>query len=168
VIAGATKPLRDEHRELLPHIERLRATADDVGRVPGDVLRAKVDDAYDFLAHQLLPHAEAEDEVLYPEVARLMGAAKATATMSRDHVAVSQLISELGSLRLARGDEPDGRRHGELRRVLYGLYALVKTHFAKEEEIYLPILDERLTLGEASELFARMERAAARAKSKAV
>jgi len=29
--------------------------------------------------------------------------------------------------------------------VLYGLYAIVKLHFAKEEEVYLPILDQRLT-----------------------
>jgi len=31
-----------------------------------------------------------------------------------------------------------------LRRVLDGRYALVKVHFAKEEEVYLPLLDMRL------------------------
>lgn len=30
----------------------------------------------------------------------------------------------------------------ELRRVLYGLYTPLRVHFAKEQEIYFPILDE--------------------------
>ena len=51
-----------------------------------------------------------------------------------------------------------------LRRVLYGLYALVKGHFAKEEEIYLPLLDTRLTAREALQMFEAMEMAAQEAK----
>ena len=47
----------------------------------------------------------------------------------------------------------------ELRRVLYGLYAVVKLHFAKEEEVYLPLLDRELTADEAQALFERMESA---------
>jgi hypothetical protein len=30
-MSNVTQPLRDEHRELLPHIERLRALADSIG-----------------------------------------------------------------------------------------------------------------------------------------
>lgn len=165
MISGATRPIREEHRELLPHIERLRAAADDVGHVPGDVLRKKLDDAHDFLMHHLIPHAKAEDEVMYPAVGRLMGAPRATATMSRDHVEVVRLAAELGTLRIFPEAEPDAQRANELRRVLYGLYALVRTHFAKEEEIYLPILDERLTLAEAADLYKEMEVSAARVKS---
>jgi hypothetical protein len=40
--------------------------------------------------------------------------------------------------------------------VLYGLHHLVKVHFAKEEEVYLPILDERLSPAEAEAMFAAM------------
>ena len=40
------------------------------------------------------------------------------------------------------------------------LYALIKVHFAKEEEIYAPLLEARLTGDEARELFAAMDRAA--------
>lgn len=167
MISGATRPIRDEHRELLPHLERLRTTADDVGHVPGDVLRRKLDDTYDFLTRQLIPHAKAEDAVLYPAVGRLMGAPRATATMSHDHLEVLRLADELAALRVIPEAEPDAQRANELRRVLYGLYTLVRTHFAKEEEIYLPLLDERLTLAEAADLFAEMERSAARVKSQA-
>ncbi|MBI2324356.1 MAG: hemerythrin domain-containing protein [Chloroflexi bacterium] len=155
-----TEPLRAEHRELLPHIEALRTAADHVGTVPAVTLRTEVDVAYAFLTEHLIPHAMAEDEVLYPEVGRALGALGATATMSRDHVAVVELIDELGVLRHA----PD-EHASELRRVLYGLHALVMTHFGKEEAIYLPLLDEHLSSDEASRMFASMEQAASRARS---
>lgn len=163
-----TDPIRAEHRELLPHIEQLRAAADEVGRAPAHVLRAKVEEAYGFLSGHLVPHARAEDEALYPEVARLMGAPAATATMQRDHVEVTRLIADLATLRAGGFDDLDAHRENELRRVLYGLYALVKTHFAKEEEVYLPLLDERLTIAEFKEVYAGMERAATRARSSVV
>jgi len=51
--------------------------------------------------------------------------------------------------------------------VLYGLYTLVKVHFAKEEEVYLPLLDANLTPDEAIEMFEAMEKAAGEAKATA-
>lgn len=160
-----TQPLRDEHRELIPHIEALRAAADGVGVAPPDVTRASVAEAHDFLVHHLIPHAEAEDRALYPVVARVLGAPEATRTMSRDHVEVGALTQELGALRgqIASG-APTAAQERDLRRVLYGLYALVKVHFAKEEEVYLPILDERLPAGEAAKMFEAMGHAAGEAK----
>jgi iron-sulfur cluster repair protein YtfE (RIC family) len=59
--------------------------------------------------------------------------------------------------------QPLRDEHRELRRILYGLYALVKLHFAKEEEIYLPLLDRRLSSEEGRDLFEAMEKEAARA-----
>jgi len=162
VATRPTEPLRAEHRELLPHIERLRRVADRIGDAAAPALRAELDEAYTFLTGHLVPHATAEDEVLYPAVARILGSPKATATMSRDHTAVAALIDELGVLRHAAADE----HARDLRRILYGLHAMVSTHFAKEEEIYLPLLDEHLTPEEASRLFASMEQAAGRIKAR--
>lgn len=93
-----TQPLRDEHKELLPHVELLRTVADAIGAAPFASLRRSIDEAYAFLTHRLLPHAQAEERALYPVVGRLMGAPEATATMSRDHVEIGRLIEELGSL----------------------------------------------------------------------
>jgi iron-sulfur cluster repair protein YtfE (RIC family) len=151
-----TDPLREEHRELLPHIEAFRTIADSVGEAAGDDLQRSVEEAHKFLTHHLIPHAVAEDRVMYPAVEQLMGAPGATATMSRDHVEVVALTRELGTL--SRDD------HKALRRTLYGLYALVSVHFAKEEEIYVPLLDEKLTPDQAAELFKRMEAAAGEAR----
>jgi hypothetical protein len=85
--------------------------------------------------------------------------------MSRDHVEVGRLIGELGSLRSGlSGPALDAQQANALRRVLYGLYAVVKVHFDKEEEVYLPLLDARLTAEEAERLFEAMEQAAKEAK----
>lgn len=160
-----TQPLREEHKELLPHIESLEAAGDAVGETVTPALRDAVDEAYAFLVHHLIPHAQAEDKALYPMVQKVMGAAEATRTMSRDHVEVGRLTAELGELRLQLGAVALAPTQANaLRRVLYGLYALVKVHFAKEEEVYLPLLDARLTPGEAHAMFEAMEAAAKEAK----
>ena len=160
------QPLREEHKELLPHIEQLRIIANSVGESPLNQLRLDIAEVYEFLAYHLIPHAEAEDAALYPVVASVMGAANATATMKRDHVEVAALTDELASLRFhLTENEVSASVYKELRRVLYGLYTLVKVHFAKEEEIYLPLLEKALKPDEAHALFAAMEKAAHEAKA---
>ncbi len=164
-MAILTQPLREEHKELLPHIEAIRQVADASGEAPLSELRPQIDGVYDFLVHHLLPHAQAEEAALYPVVGKVMGAPEATGTMSRDHVEVERLIEELGMLRSnVSGSTLTMEQIKDLRRVLYGLYTLVKVHFAKEEEVYLPILDARLTPDAARRLFEDMEQAAHQAK----
>lgn len=166
-MSSTMQPLRDEHAELLPHIDQLRLAADNIDTTAP--ARGEIDTALAFLEHHLLPHAMAEDEVLYPAVAHAMGSERATDTMRHDHVAVAALIEELGRLRddILDGPptEPQAR---EARRVLYGLYALIRVHFDKEERIYVPILEETLTETDAQDLFRRMEAAAHNARRQLV
>lgn len=162
-----TQPLRDEHRELLPQVEALRSTADMVGdAAPSELLRA-IDSAHAFLTQHLIPHAQAEEDALYPAVQRVMGSREATATMSRDHAEVARLTDELAALRgeIAAAALTTGRARS-LRRVLYGLHAVLRLHFVKEEEVYLPLLDAALTPEAAQSIFQQMEEAAARARSR--
>ena len=161
-----TQPLREEHQELLPHIQQMQTVADAVGVVPLASLGQGIDDTYAFLTRQLLPHAQAEERALYPVVEEVMGAPEATATMSRDHVAIGQLTAELEKLRISQDQTSLALSQAQaLRRVLYGLAALVAVHFAKEEEIYLPILDAHLSETQAQRLFEMMEQAAQEAKN---
>jgi hypothetical protein len=75
-------------------------------------------------------------------VQKILGSPDATKTMTRDHVEVGFYIEELASLRNALvGEVLTTAQSKSLQRVLYGVYGLVKIHFAKEEEVYLPILD---------------------------
>jgi hemerythrin-like domain-containing protein len=153
-----TQQLRDEHRDLLPHVEMLRTVADEIGEAPISSLRHGVDAIYAFLTFHLLSHAQAEERALYLMVGKLMGASEATATMSRDHSEIVRYTEELSALRSRLDDTNAGvSEEKALRRILYGLYAIVKVHFAKEEEIYLPILDTRLTPEKAAHMFEKME-----------
>jgi iron-sulfur cluster repair protein YtfE (RIC family) len=137
-----TDAIRREHREILaPRIDALRRVADSVGTAAVEEVWKGVEEAYAFLVQDLIPHAEWEDAVLYPAVGRALGAPGATATMSRDHEEIRDLAEELENMKDdIRGETLEGLTFS-LRRVLYGLYTLVKVHFAKEEGIYLPILD---------------------------
>lgn len=155
-----TQPLRDEHKELIPHIEKILEVANSISDTSVEQIRDGVKDVYEFLAYHLIPHAQAEDVALYPVVQKVLGSPNATRTMTRDHVEVGRYIEELAELQ----EELSPQNFKELQRVLYGLYALVKVHFAKEEEVYLPILDERLSQHEAREMFEAMENAAGHAK----
>ncbi len=87
--------------------------------------------------------------------------------MSRDHLEVIRLTEEPLALRLhvfyTSVSEADEQA---LRRILYGLYAIIKLHLAKEEEIYLPILEARLPASEVEGLVEAMEATVAEAKSR--
>src|SRR5438309_5042861 len=98
-MSALTHPLREEHRQLLPHIEMLRTIANATGEMPLEVFRDDLDTACVFLESQLLSHAQAEERALYPVVARLLGAPEATATMVRDHEEIALLARELDALR---------------------------------------------------------------------
>ncbi len=163
-----TQPLRDEHKELLPQVETLKTAGDEISEMLSERAWKDVQAAYEFLAYHLIPHAYAEDQALYPVVQKVMGAPQATATMSRDHVEVGRLAEELKNRLPQQPARLSSDQVNELRQVLYGLYALVHVHFAKEEEIYLPLLDARLTPAEASRMFEAMEKAAAEAKAREV
>ncbi len=163
-----TQPLRDEHKELLPQAEILKKAANEVNEVLSEGALLDIRQAYEFLAYHLIPHAYAEDWALYPVVQKVMGAPQATATMSRDHVEVARLTEELKSRLPLHLNHLNDSQVAGLRRVLYGLYTLLQLHFAKEEEIYLPLLDARLAPVEASQMFEAMEAAAAEAKTREV
>jgi iron-sulfur cluster repair protein YtfE (RIC family) len=161
-----TQSLRDEHKELFPHIESLKLAGMAVHGTLSQASLNLIDEAYAFLTTHLLPHAHAEEAALYPIVQKVMGSPHGTATMSRDHVEVEALTRELALLRSqVSATEIGVKQANELKRVLYGLYTLVKVHFAKEEEVYLPLLDASLTPEDARKMFEAMEAAAGEAKA---
>lgn len=161
-----TQPLRDEHKELMPHVETLKVAGDAIHEVLNSSDLASIDKASAFLTHHLIPHAKAEEKALYPVVRKVMGSKEGTSTMSRDHVEIERLTQELSLLQSKiAGTKITVKQANALRRVLYGLYAIIKLHFAKEEEVYLPMLDAQLKPEEAKAMFAAMETAAHEAKA---
>lgn len=152
-----TQPLREEHQELLPHIEDIRVVAGSVQTLEKTELDARLHAIEEFLQQHLIPHAKAEDEVLYPLIDRVSGTDEVTKTMRYDHQEVVRLTNEL---RHTQRSDTQG-----IQKLLYILYGLVKTHFNKEEQIYLPFLDSHLNASDANKLFAEMEDTAKQIKA---
>ena len=128
-----TEPFRHEHEELLEHIEHLAAAAREMPRLSEEERDAVRKRILGFLRGTLVPHAKAEEEVLYPEWAQLLGQPDAAAPMVHDHEAIVARIERLES---TDATDVDG-----LQELLYGLYALISVHFRKEEDLQLPAFD---------------------------
>ncbi|MGE5532493.1 MAG: hemerythrin domain-containing protein, partial [Bacteroidota bacterium] len=92
-----TEPLRAEHRDLLPHLQGLDTIADEVDRWNADEAAHLLGEIVGFLRGHLVPHATAEEQVLYPAVEEAMAAPEATATMRADHVEIVARIDRLAN-----------------------------------------------------------------------
>ena len=149
-----TEPFRKEHEQLLEHIEHIAQAARELPRLSDEersLLRERI---LGFLRGTLVPHAKAEEEVLYPAWAELVGFAGAAAPMVHDHEAIVARIERL--------ERADIRDTDALQELLYGLYALISVHFRKEEDLQLPAFDAAPPEVTQSVL-ERMERAAGEA-----
>lgn len=103
-----------------------------------------------YLRVNVLPHAAAEETILYPAVERVLGTkGYATATLVLDHRKVTRLADELATL-TANGDIA---AFGRAAAVLGSFFAY---HFDREEEFVLPTLADRLPTRELNALLARM------------
>jgi hemerythrin-like domain-containing protein len=153
-----TRPLVEEHRELLPGIDRILEVADLVGAASLGVLRRRVGEVCDFVYEVFIPYAIDEDRNLYPVVDRIAGTHEATASMRREQLQIARLAGDLQELREHLQDPVmTGVQKRSLRRVLYGLHALLRLHLEVEEDVFLPLLEARLSPSEAHDLVVDME-----------
>jgi heavy metal translocating P-type ATPase len=141
--ADLARRFRAEHLALRPDIEAVRAAADAIGVVPTDRALAMARRVHQLMIDEVEPHEQAEDAQLYPVLARVLGGSDPTGTMSRGHIEIAHLIRRLGRLLDDIGaTEIDDDDLIELRRLLYGLHAVLRLHFAQEDEGYLSLADE--------------------------
>jgi hypothetical protein len=145
-----TEPFRREHEQLVGHIEHLAQAAREMPRLSESERGALRGRILAFLRGTLVPHALAEEEILYPEWAELVGFADAAVPMLHDHVAIIAGIERLEQAELADVDA--------LQEELYGLHALISVHFRKEEDLQLPAFDAAPEV--ARRVIEGMERAA--------
>ena len=135
--------LRVEHDSVRRHLEHARQIADSVGDVSVDELNQWLDHAIHTIAHQFLPHAQHEETALYARFPEIPGAPSLAAVFRRDHVEFAQLVDELKAARANVREPLDAAVARELRRILYGMYAIMKLHFAAEEELYVDAVDQK-------------------------
>ncbi|WP_245666879.1 heavy metal translocating P-type ATPase [Actinomadura latina] len=139
--AELVRRLDEEHRMLWPRIERLPVLADTIGASGGRERDAALDALTGFLT-DLAEHERKDERLLYPAVARALGGADPTGAMSRGHTEIAELTRRIGALtaelRAAPG-APEPVR--DLRRTVQELYAVLRLHFAQEEENYFVLAD---------------------------
>ncbi|WP_404392123.1 heavy metal translocating P-type ATPase [Humibacillus xanthopallidus] len=139
--------LREEHDLTLGAVEQIRTVADDLTRESVDL--APVEALVERLEHQLIPHERADEDLLMPLVDRALGT-DATATMRRTHAEIEHQVGRLRRLLADLDGTAPGTGPGvgdasgpppvapddvvELRRMLYGLYAVCRLHNSQEEE----------------------------------
>lgn len=151
--------VRAHHQTLLDHL-RLLAEAFILRRPEADPQALLT-----FLQQELLPHAIAEEQVLYPAVEPLLRArGGATTTMSLDHLAIREYVGQLSqlvqALTAAPTAEQRARLQDQVRDLVLQVTALVQVHLRKEEEVYLPTLEEYLSLADQRALLDRLHAAA--------
>jgi hemerythrin-like domain-containing protein len=147
------------HERLMRHVDRLPAMGDLIGSAPVAELRPHVDEAATFLAGLLIPHMEAAEATLYPELERMLQNRHSMTPMRREHGEVRQLVD--GILRIQKDLDQGHLSTGDavtLRRIVFRLYALMKIHLA-EEQLYVGIIDHGVSAEAAEALAGAMEHA---------
>uniref|UniRef100_UPI0035B52997 hemerythrin domain-containing protein n=1 Tax=Catenuloplanes niger TaxID=587534 RepID=UPI0035B52997 len=120
-----------EHRAVRGLIERVRSVADALAGPPYDT--TPVRDLSTQLKAELLPHERAEEAQLLPIVARALGP-EAVGALSRTHAEIEHQVNRLDRCLTGLTGDAEPEDVVDLRRLLYGLYAILRLHDAQEEE----------------------------------
>jgi hemerythrin-like domain-containing protein len=147
----------EHHDRLMRHVDAMPAVGDLIGIAPAAELRPSIGDVAEFLNGLLLPHMEAAEHTLYPELERMLQNRHSMTPMRREHDEIRQLVAELA--RFQTRLDPGPLHTGEtvaLRRVVFRLYAMLKVHLA-EENLYLRIIEHGVSTEDAEKLAAAMD-----------
>lgn len=127
-----------QHEASLPLVEEIRSVADRLSTQSLDLTSSRR--LLERLRTDLLAHERADQEQLVPLVARALGTA-ATYALTRTHAEIEHQVARLARLldELPDNDaQPDDIV--ELRRLLYGLYGVLRLHNAQEAETAFSLL----------------------------
>ena len=146
-----------EHHDLLwRYVNELNDLADclncdclDTARLVAQLPRLR--EVHDGLTGRLVPHMETVEAAVFPTLERLTAERGMTVPMATEHQEIRRLVAALGAFIDNLPAHVDRTAVLALRRVLLRLYALLKTHLS-EEELYIPILEDRLTPAEEAAL----------------
>lgn len=125
------------HRALRPQVSELAALAARLETLPPAEAHSQLQRMRAMLEEELLPHEREEQRKAYPLIESLLKDEDPTGALIQTHHEIQRLTRLYGRL-VARlppeGPTPEDFR--DLRRVLYGLHAILTLHFAQEEELY--------------------------------
>lgn len=134
--------LHAEHEHLAGPLAQLRHVADQLATLsPPQAADALV--ALGRVVHEdLLRHEREDDAHLYPRIERAIGGDDPIAAMHRTHREVQQFGALLARMTADLPTEgPGPAETNEFRRLLYGLDAILRLHFAQENELYYSLVE---------------------------
>jgi len=135
------RQLHVEHRAVRPIIDQVRVVADAITLDEAGLGSAR--ELLQRLLTETLPHERAEQEKLYPALARALGGADPIGTLSRSHAEIEHQVGRFARLLdELDGQAPDAEDIVELRGLLYGLHAILRLHDAQEEEGAFSLIHE--------------------------
>jgi hypothetical protein len=155
----------EHHDRLWHHVDQLNSLADCMNTDCLDTARLserlpELRDLHQGLTTLLIPHMEVVEAAVYPTLERLLAERQTTVPMAREHVEIRRLVGAIGEFAEHPEAHADRGAVLALRRVLLRLYALLSAHLA-EEELYIPILEDRLTPPEEAALARALDHVAA-------
>ncbi|MBX5227321.1 cadmium-translocating P-type ATPase [Rhizobium sp. NLR9b] len=128
--------LEAEHKALADVVDDIGMTADRIARLPQEEAIDELQRLDRGLRDRLLPH-EKRDEQVYARLRQKNAKPDILAGMSRTHMEIQRQIHNLTVMRKAfDGKAPTEAQLHEVQRLLHGLEAITRLHFAQEEEIY--------------------------------
>jgi iron-sulfur cluster repair protein YtfE (RIC family) len=152
----ASAPWRVEHAGLRREAAGLARVASGLSAWSAATTPDELAVVRDFLHDRLLPHALAEETVVYPTLDELLGVEQFTIGMRADHDAIRRRADALTALVADVGRGPPTPAQAEaLREHLYGLWAIIDLHLDKEERTLFDLLDARLTAADIRALHHR-------------
>ena len=144
-----TKVSHEHHDLLWRYVNQLNDLADCLNSDCLDsawlvVQLPQLREVHDGLTNHLIPHMETVEAAVYPTLERLLAHRQATVPMAAEHQEIRHLVDALGALCDDPATHADRSAVLALRRILLRLHTLLRTHLS-EEELYIPILADRLT-----------------------
>lgn len=134
---GMASNLARDHHKLRAQLERMVQVAAKLDRLEPQAARTALEEIRALLEREVLPHERSEQESAYPIVRALSSPEDPTGPLIQTHHEIKRLARLYGRLldQLPAGG-PEREDLHELRRSLYGLYAVLTLHCAQEDELY--------------------------------
>jgi len=124
------------HGPLRLLLDDLRATAAALDDLTGEEVLASLRALCDRIRTEIVSHERRDESDVYPGVAALLAGDDPLAPMSRAHQEIFHLAALLDRIVTEPGiDDLDAADRSEARRLLYALDAVLRLHFAQEEEL---------------------------------
>ena len=156
-MSHTTEAIHEHHSALLSALQQYGAQ---LSQQPTDFDPAQI---VDFLKSDLLPHASGEEAYLYAAVEHLIKAhGQATATMQVDHRFIENYARRIEATGAALAQAVPDERKGwqeQLERLILQLEAVLEVHLAKEEQVYLPLIEQYLPVEDQQRILDGMHEA---------